>query len=62
MGSFDVKLDDGKEAMKINFNRPLTGLLIPAGIWISEVNFSSGGICLVIISELFCEKDYIRNY
>ena len=62
MGSFDVKLDDGKDAMKINLNRPHTGLLIPAGIWASEINFSSGGICLVITSELFYEKDYIRDY
>ena len=48
--------------MKINLNRPHTGLLIPAGIWASEINFSSGGICLVITSELFYEKDYIRDY
>ncbi|MFK8306649.1 WxcM-like domain-containing protein, partial [Capnocytophaga cynodegmi] len=31
-------------------------------IWASEVNFSSGAICLVLASHTYDENDYIRDY
>jgi hypothetical protein len=43
-------------------NRPDMGVHIPPGIWASEINFSSGAICLVLASEKFDEEDYIRDY
>jgi len=61
-GSFEVLLDDGKTKRLIQLNRPNIGLHIPPGIWASEVNFSSGSICLVLASHLYNEKDYIRDY
>lgn len=61
-GSFDVVLDDGKIKSKIMLNKPNKGLLIPAGIWRELDNFSSGAICLVLASDEFDEKDYIRKY
>jgi hypothetical protein len=61
-GSFDVLLDDGKSKKKITLNQPYIGLHIPPGIWASEVNFSSGSICLVLASHKYDEKDYIRDY
>ncbi len=61
-GSFDVLLDDGKTKRKIQLNRPYMGLHIPPGIWASEVNFSSGSICLVMASQLYNENDYLRDY
>lgn len=60
--SFDVFLDDGKTKRQIMLNRPNFGLHITPGIWASEINFSSGAICLVLASELYDESDYIRNY
>jgi len=61
-GSFEVSLDDGKFKRQVFLNRPDFGLHIPPGIWASELNFSSGAICLVLASTKFNEADYIRDY
>ena len=61
-GSFDVLLDDGKSKKLVTLNQPYKGLHIPPGIWASEVNFSSGSICLVLASHKYDEHDYIREY
>jgi WxcM-like, C-terminal len=61
-GSFDVILDDGRNKKIIQLNRPYFGLLVVPGIWREIVNFSSGAICLVLASEKYNEKDYIRGY
>lgn len=61
-GSFEISLDDGKFKRQVFLNRPDIGLHIPPGIWASEVNFSSGAICLVLASHHYNEKDYIRDY
>jgi oxalate decarboxylase/phosphoglucose isomerase-like protein (cupin superfamily) len=61
-GSFEVLLDDGKTKRMVQLNRPYIGLHIPPGIWASEVNFSSGSICLVLASHQYNELDYIREY
>ena len=50
-GSFEVLLDDGKIKKLVQLNTPNIGLHIPPGIWASEVNFSSGSVCLVLASE-----------
>jgi hypothetical protein len=61
-GSFEVLLDDGKSKRLVHLNRPYLGLHIPPGIWASEINFSSGSICLVLASQPYDEIDYIRDY
>lgn len=61
-GSFEVQLDDGKVKKTVMLNQPYRGLHIPPGIWASEVNFSSGAICLVIASHEYEPHDYIRDY
>lgn len=61
-GSFEVLLDDGKVQRMVQLNRPYMGLHIPPGIWASEVNFSSGAICLVLASAPYDAEDYIRDY
>jgi hypothetical protein len=61
-GSFDVLLDDGKSKKLVTLNQPYKGLHIPPGIWASEINFSSGSICLVLASHKYDEHDYIREY
>lgn len=61
-GSFEVELDDGNIKKTVMLNQPYKGLHIPPGIWASEVNFSSGAICLVLASHNYNEKDYIRSY
>lgn len=61
-GAFEVLVDDGKVKRMIQLNRPYIGLHVPPGIWASEMNFSSGAICLVITSHEYDAADYIRDY
>jgi hypothetical protein len=61
-GSFEVMLDDGKLKKIVTLNQPYKGLHIPPGIWASEINFSSGAICLVMASHKYDENDYLRDY
>lgn len=61
-GSFEVHLDDGINKKTVMLNQPYMGLNVPPGIWASEINFSSGAICLVMTSHKFNEDDYIRDY
>lgn len=61
-GSFEVHLSDGHAQKVISLNQPYLGLHIPNGIWASEINFSSGAICLVLASHLYNEDDYVREY
>ncbi len=61
-GAYEVLLDDGATQRQVMLNRPYLGLHIPPGIWASEINFSSGSICLVLASHVYNEADYIRTY
>ena len=61
-GSFDVILDDGINKSKFTLNRPNLALHVVPGLWRELSNFSSGSVTLVLASELYNEKDYIRNY
>ena len=61
-GCFEVLLDDGRTQRQVMLNRPYIGLHIPPGMWASEINFSSGSVCLVLASESYDETDYIREY
>jgi hypothetical protein len=61
-GSFEILLDDGVKQKIVQLNRPYMGLHIPPRIWASEINFSSGSICLVLASHDYNASDYIRDY
>lgn len=61
-GCFEVLVDDGTTKRQVLLNRPDLGLHIPPGIWASEINFSSGAICLVLASHIYKEDDYIRDF
>lgn len=61
-GSFEVLTNDGISEKVFQMNRSNLGLYIPPGIWASELNFSSGSVCLVMASDLYNESDYIRDF
>lgn len=61
-GSFDVVIDDGVNRNVIHLNKPNKALIIPQGIWREIENFSSGAVCLALVSDVFKEEDYIREY
>lgn len=61
-GSFDVTLDDGFSRSKFHLNRSYYGLYIPPMIWREIDNFSSGAVCLALVSHYYDESDYYRDY
>lgn len=61
-GSFDVVLHDGRQKQIIHLNKPNKGLIIPTGIWRELENFSSGSVCLALVSSAYEESDYIRDF
>ena len=61
-GSFDVALDDGSESRRFHLHRSYYGLYVPPMIWRELDNFSSGSVCLVLVSTFYDPEDYIRDY
>jgi hypothetical protein len=61
-GSFTVHLDDGKDKRSVFLNRSYVGLYIPPFIWRVLDDFSSGAVCLSIVSTLYDPDDYYRDY
>ena len=61
-GSFDVILDDGNNKKLYFLNRPHYGLYVSPGIWRELENFSSNSVALSLVSTLYDERDYVRDY
>lgn len=61
-GSLNVNLCDGHSWRTFTLNRPFQGLFIPPGIWRTLDNFSSGTVCLSLVSNDFDEADYIYDF
>ena len=61
-GSFDVRLDDGRNRRRFHLNRSYYGLYIPPLVWREIDNFSSGSVCAVLASDRYREDDYFRDY
>lgn len=61
-GSFDVIIDDGHETKVFSLNRSYYGLYVPKGYWREMNNFSTNSLALVLASNPYEEKDYIRSY
>ena len=60
-GSFDVTVDDGVSRRTFTLNNPSRALYIPAGIWRTVENFSSGSVCLALSSNIYDAADYVRD-
>jgi len=61
-GACTIVLDDGKTRQEILLNRPDAGLYVPVYMWREMKNFSYGCKLMVLASDLYDEKDYIRSY
>ena len=61
-GSFTVTLDDGTSKRSFFLNRPYQGLYVKSGLWRDLVDFSSGAVAMVLVSEVYKADDYIRTY
>lgn len=61
-GSCKILMDDGREREVVVLDKPEEGLYIANNIWREMFDFSKDAVLLVLASELYNEKDYIRNY
>jgi len=61
-GSFDIVLDDGKQKQTFSLNRSYYGLYVPNGLWRHMENFSTNSLALIVASEDYDSKDYVREY
>jgi hypothetical protein len=61
-GSFEVRLDDGREKRSVFLNRSYYGVVVPPMVWRELHNFSSGSVCLVMASDFYDRSDYIYDY
>lgn len=61
-GSSKVKVKDYKTEKIYVLDKPHTGIYLPKMIWKEMYDFSPGSILLVLASEPYDTKEYIRNY
>lgn len=61
-GSCKIKLDDGFETKVVPLEKPYEGLYVSNVMWREMYDFSPDAVLMVLASELYDEKDYIRNY
>ena len=61
-GSFDIHLDDGYSKKTVHMNRSYYGLYVCPMIWREIDNFSSGAVCMALVSEYYDALDYYRDY
>lgn len=61
-GSCIFVLDDGNKREEIQLDSPKKGLLIEGFVWREMKEFSEDCVIVVVASEHYDEKDYIRDY
>lgn len=61
-GSCEILLDDGKEKSIIKLKNRNEGLFIEKLVWREMFNFSADCVLMVLASDYYDEKDYIRDY
>ena len=61
-GACTFVLDNGTERKSILLNRPDQGLYIGKNIWREMKDFSYGCKLMILASEFFDEREYIRDY
>lgn len=61
-GSFDVVINDGKEEKLWQLNRSYMGLYVPNMLWRTLQNFSTNALCLILASDVYDVKDYVRDF
>lgn len=61
-GSLTVRLTDGNREKVYHLNRSNKALLIPAGVWDTMEDFTTGTVVVAFASHQYEEEDYIRDY
>ncbi len=61
-GSCKIHLDNGYETEEVLLDSPTVGLYINNDMWREMYDFSPDAVLLVLASEFYDERDYIRDY
>ena len=61
-GTCKIHLDDGTETAEVVLDKPYEGLYISNDVWREMYDFSPDAVLMVLASEFYDEKDYIRDY
>ncbi len=61
-GSCKILLDNGNERKIVPLEKPYEGLYIANDMWREMYDFSPDAVLLVLASDFYDEKDYIRDY
>lgn len=61
-GSCKVLLDNGIEKKVVSLEKPYEGLYISSDMWREMYDFSEEAVLMVLASDFYNEKDYIRDY
>lgn len=61
-GLCEILLDDGEEKSIIKLENRNEGLFIEKMVWREMFNFSADCVLMVLASDYYDEKDYIRDY
>lgn len=61
-GSIKMILDDGKRKEDVVLDQPEVGIFLDKMVWHEMHDFKRDTILLVLASDVYKEKDYIRDY
>lgn len=61
-GTSKVRVDDGRQQKIFSLDRPHIGIYLPKMVWKDMYDFSEDSVLLVLASEHYDEKEYIRDY
>ena len=61
-GSCAILVDDGSARREVSLNRPSLGLYLPPMVWSVQYKYTWDAKLLVLASEYYDPKDYIRDY
>jgi hypothetical protein len=61
-GSCALIVDDGKSRDEITLDRADLGVYLPPMIWGIQYKFSPDALLLVLASDVYEARDYIRSY
>lgn len=61
-GTSKVRVDNGRESLVIELNRPRMGLYLSPMVWKDMYDFSPDSVLLVLASRHYDGAEYIRDY
>ena len=61
-GSVHVVVDNGNQREDLVLDSPSRALLVPAGIWATQYQYSANAVLAVFASHEYDEADYIRDF